>query len=125
VTAPAGDDEPSLVELDRYPDSALAHIIRGRLEAEGIPAFCFDSGMNLAEGAPMIFGVRVMVFDTDLDAARALVAQDDAAVMDMDQPFAEEAPDLRGHDGAQRRRRLLWIGLGLIVLPPLLFHLTG
>jgi hypothetical protein len=124
VTPPAGSDEPSLVELDRYPDAALAHIIRGRLEAEGIPAFCFDGGMNLAEGAPMIFGVRVMVFDVDLEAAKQLVAQDEMSP-DVDPVFSEESFEPPNHDGARRRQRLLWIGLGLIVLPPLLFHLSS
>jgi hypothetical protein len=124
VTPPTGSDEPSLVELDRYPDSALAHIIRGRLEAEGIPAFCFDGGMNLAEGAPMIFGVRVMVFDVDLNAAKQLVAQDEMPP-DVDPAFPEESFEPPSHDSAQRRRWLLWVGLGLIVLPPLLFHLTS
>jgi len=66
----------SLVELDRYADSALAHIVRGRLEAAGIPAFCFDTGMNLAEGAPLLFRIRLMVLAEDLEEARALLAED-------------------------------------------------
>ncbi len=66
----------SLVELDRYADSMLAQIVRGRLEAAGISAFCFDSGMNLAEGAPLLFRVRVMVLEDDLAEAKALLAQD-------------------------------------------------
>jgi hypothetical protein len=66
----------SLVELDRYADSMLAQIVRGRLEAAGIAAFCFDSGMNLAEGAPLLFRVRVMVLEDDLAEAKALIAQD-------------------------------------------------
>jgi len=66
----------SLVELDRYADAALAHIVRGRLEAAGIAAFCFDAGMNLAEGAPLMFQIRVMVLPEDLDEARALLAED-------------------------------------------------
>jgi len=66
----------SLVELERYADAALAHIVRGRLEAAGIPAFVFDTGMNLAEGAPMLFRVRLMVLDEDLAEAKALLAED-------------------------------------------------
>jgi len=65
-----------LVELDRYADSMLAQIVRGRLEAAGIAAFCFDGGMNMAEGAPLLFKVRVMVLEDDLAEARALLAQD-------------------------------------------------
>jgi hypothetical protein len=66
----------SLVELDRYADSMLAQIVRGRLEAAGITAFCFDGGMNLAEGAPIMFQVRVMVLAEDLDQAKALLRED-------------------------------------------------
>lgn len=66
----------SLVELDRYPDPMLAHIVRGRLEAAGIPAFCFDGGMNIGEGAPLMVQVRVMVLDDDLAEARAILAED-------------------------------------------------
>ncbi len=65
----------SLVELDRYADPMLGQIVRGRLEAAGIAAFCFDSGMNLAEGAPMLFQVRVMVLEEDLEEARAILAE--------------------------------------------------
>jgi len=63
-----------LVELDRFADSMLAQIVRGRLEAAGIPAFCFDTGMNLAEGAPLMLPIRVMVLAEDLAAAQALLA---------------------------------------------------
>ena len=68
-----------LVELGRYADPMLGAIVRGRLEAAGIPAFCFDSGMNIAEGAPMLFQVRLMVLEEDLDEARAVLAEDAAA----------------------------------------------
>ncbi len=57
----------SLVELERHADPMLGQIVRGRLEAAGIPAFCFDSGMNIAEGAPLLFQVRVMVLEEDLE----------------------------------------------------------
>lgn len=63
-----------LVELDRFADSMLAQIVRGRLEAAGIPAFCFDTGMNLAEGVPLMMPIRVMVLAEDLAAAQALLA---------------------------------------------------
>lgn len=66
----------SLVELARYPDPMLGQIVRGRLEASGIPAFCFDAAMNVAEGAPLMVQVRVMVLPEDLEEARALLAED-------------------------------------------------
>ncbi len=65
----------SLVELARYSDAALAHIVKGKLEAAGIPVFCFDTGMNVVESVPMLFQVRVMVLDDDLDTARSLLAE--------------------------------------------------
>ncbi|OJY70022.1 MAG: hypothetical protein BGP16_09980 [Sphingobium sp. 66-54] len=65
-----------LVELDRFADSMLAQIVRGRLEAAGIPAFCFDTGMNLAEGVPLMLPIRVMVLAEDLVAAQALLSGD-------------------------------------------------
>jgi len=65
-----------LVELDRFADSMLAQIVRGRLEAAGIPAFCFDTGMNLAEGIPLMLPIRVMVLAEDLAAAEALLTGD-------------------------------------------------
>ena len=41
----------SLVELSRHMHGYEAEIIRGRLEAAGIGAVCFDSGVNIVEGA--------------------------------------------------------------------------
>ena len=68
----------SLVELERYADPMLAQIVRGRLEAAGFTVFCFDAGMNVAEGAPLAVQARLMA----LDEARALLAQDAAEVTD-------------------------------------------
>jgi hypothetical protein len=53
-------------------DVALAEILRGRLEAEGIEARLFDAGFSglLGGGYP---GIRLMVAETDvLRARRAL-----------------------------------------------------
>lgn len=72
----------SLVELERYADPMLAQIVRGRLEAAGFAVFCFDSGMNSAEGAPLAVQARLMVLEEDLDEARALLTQDVAEVTD-------------------------------------------
>lgn len=66
----------SLAELGRYPNNMEAEIIRGRLEAGGIGAVCFDSGMNIADSAAFAIPVRVMVLREDLAAARALLAED-------------------------------------------------
>ena len=66
----------SLVELGRYSDAALAHIVKGRLESAGIQAVCFDTGMNIAEGVPFLIAVRLMVLDEDLAEARAVLAEE-------------------------------------------------
>jgi hypothetical protein len=66
----------SLVELARYSSGAEAEIVRGRLEAGGIMSFCFDSGMNIAEGVGMMIPVRVMVIPEDLEDARQLLSED-------------------------------------------------
>jgi len=59
----------ALVELGRY-SSPEAHILIAKLESEGIMAFAFDAGTNIAEGAAFVIPVRVMVDDDDLEAAR-------------------------------------------------------
>ena len=63
----------SLVELARFSRNE-AHIVVGRLEAEGIPAVAFDAGSSIADGSWLLIPVRVMVDDEDLDAARSLLA---------------------------------------------------
>ncbi len=64
----------SLVEFGRYPPPE-AHIIIGRLEADGIMAFAFDAGSSIVEGSiAALIPVRVMVDDEDLPAARAAIA---------------------------------------------------
>ena len=62
----------ALAELIRT-DRNEAHIIVGRLEAEGIPAVAFDAGASIADGSWLLIPVRVMVDDADLAAARAII----------------------------------------------------
>lgn len=64
----------ALVELGRYAPPE-AHIIIGRLEAEGIMAFAFDAGASIVEGSiAALIPVRVMVDDEDLPIARAALS---------------------------------------------------
>jgi hypothetical protein len=65
----------ALVELMRMPNGAEAELLRGRLESAGVPAVCFDAGMNIAESVGLAIPVRVMVLDEDLADARALMAE--------------------------------------------------
>ena len=124
-----------LVELGRYPDAALAHILRGRLEAAGIHAVCFDSGMNAAEGIPMMIGVRLMVLDEDFAEARMVIDRAGAEQVFGDDVFADEQFDdeewAPGEplDLERRRSRLLMWGAILIasafVVPMILAGLAG
>jgi len=63
----------ALAELGRYSRNE-AHIIVGRLEADGIDAVAFDGGSSIADGSWLLIPVRVMVDEDDLDAARAALA---------------------------------------------------
>ncbi|WP_188658645.1 putative signal transducing protein [Sphingomonas metalli] len=63
----------NLVELGRFSRNE-AHIIVGRLEAEGIPAVTFDGGASIADGSWLLIPVRVMIDDEDLAAAQAILA---------------------------------------------------
>ena len=114
----------SLVEFGHYPDAALAHIVRGRLEAEGIQAFCFDTGMNMAEGVPMLFKVRVMVLAEELDAARQVLASDMTPVEIEDEPgFGDESVDDSLSHG-ERQRRIAFVMLLILFGPFLLLPLA-
>lgn len=63
----------ALAELGRYSRNE-AHIIVGRLEAEGIPAIAFDAGTSIADGSWLLIPVRVMVDEDDVGAAAAIIA---------------------------------------------------
>lgn len=62
----------SLVEVETLYDRMAAEIARGRLEAAGIDAVLFDTGIVSLIGGGLS-GVRVMVADDDAAAARALL----------------------------------------------------
>ena len=66
----------ALVMAARFYTAAEAQMASGYLASAGIQSFVFDTGINLVElggiGAP----VRLMVDEEELDAARALLAED-------------------------------------------------
>lgn len=65
----------ALVELGRF-SPPEAHIVIGRLGAEGIPAIAFDAGSSIVEGSlAMLIPVRVMVDEDDLLIAQAIIQQ--------------------------------------------------
>ena len=66
------DNEEKLVVLNKYPNAVDANIVKGALEASGIPAgVIVDSTANAIWMAP----VRVVVFERDLELARQVISE--------------------------------------------------
>jgi hypothetical protein len=65
----------ALVELARYFNSFEAGLAKARLDAAEIPSFIFDMNMSW-EGMGGVVQIRLMVDDEDVEAARALLAED-------------------------------------------------
>ena len=63
----------ALAEIGRFNRNA-AHILIGRLEAEGIPALALDANSSIADGSYLFIPVRVMVDEDDAEDARRIVA---------------------------------------------------
>lgn len=63
----------ALVELGRFSRNE-AHILIGRLAADGIDAIAFDGGASIADGSYLLIPVRVMVDEDDLADAQAIIA---------------------------------------------------
>jgi DNA-directed RNA polymerase subunit RPC12/RpoP len=67
-----------IVTLDAYYDVMEAEIIRARLEANDIPCFIADD--NVMNSVPvynlMMGGVRINVFERDLETCRAILAEE-------------------------------------------------
>jgi hypothetical protein len=61
-----------LVAVDTLYSPVEAEIMRGRLEAGGIPAVLFDAGIASLIG-PGLSGIRLMVDEDDADEARMLL----------------------------------------------------
>jgi hypothetical protein len=68
--APVIDED--LVIVDRVPTPAEAHMLRGRLELEGIPATVTDDNMAQILSPLLIGGVRVLVPESYLERAQAI-----------------------------------------------------
>jgi translation initiation factor 2B subunit (eIF-2B alpha/beta/delta family) len=66
------DNEEKIVVLEKYPNAIDANIVKGALEASGIPAgVIVDSTANAIWMAP----VRVVVFERDLELARKVISE--------------------------------------------------
>ncbi len=70
-------DEEKIVVLRTYYDPMLAHIIRTRLEENGVPCIVDDNMMSVypvysnAAG-----GIKLRVFEHDVEKAEAILAED-------------------------------------------------
>ena len=68
------DKEDKIVVLEKYSNAVDAHIVKGALEASGIPAgVIVDSTANAIWMAP----VRVVVFERDLELAKKVISETD------------------------------------------------
>ena len=66
------DNEEKLVVLNKYPNAVDANIVKGALEASGIPAgVIVDSTANAIWMAP----VRLVVFERDLELAKQVITE--------------------------------------------------
>ena len=64
--------EEKLIVFDKFPNAIDANIVKGALEASGIPAgVIVDSTANAIWMAP----VRVVVFERDLELARKVISE--------------------------------------------------
>jgi len=69
-------DDDKIVTFESYYDPMLAHIIRSRLEANGIP--CFIADENIIGANPLynnaVGGVKLKVFEKDVERCREILA---------------------------------------------------
>lgn len=69
-------DDDKIITFESYYDPMLAHIIRSRLEANGIP--CFITDENILGGSPLynntLGGVKLKVFEKDVERCREILA---------------------------------------------------
>ena len=76
------DKEDKIVVLEKYSNAVDANIVKGALEASGIPAgVIVDSTANAIGMAP----VRVVVFERDLELAKKVISETDGT-----EPESEE-----------------------------------
>jgi DNA-directed RNA polymerase subunit RPC12/RpoP len=70
--------DDKIVTFESYYDPMLAHIIRTRLEANGIPCFIADD--NTIGANPLynqaVGGIKLKVFEKDMERCREILAAD-------------------------------------------------
>lgn len=63
-----------LVLAERFYTASEGQIVQGRLAAEGVESYLFDTGINLVEVGGIAAPVRLMVDEEDLVRARRILA---------------------------------------------------
>jgi hypothetical protein len=99
--------------IARYPDPIEAHIVCGRLRAEGIEAQVADDQMNLAnwEWRQALGGTRILVLEDDAARARALIAEIDGGAFTLEDAPAPVA------DHETPSSRVAWVFAILFGIP--------
>jgi hypothetical protein len=68
--------DDKIITFESYYDSMLAHIVRSKLEANGIP--CFITDENTIGANPLynqaVGGIKVKIFERDLQRCREILA---------------------------------------------------
>jgi hypothetical protein len=62
-----------LVLLASFFNATDAHLLKGLLESEGMESFVFDERSSSV--TPLIGGVRLMVWETDLERAKEIMSR--------------------------------------------------
>jgi hypothetical protein len=117
VDAPEPVSEGDLVAVAQLFDPTEAEMLRGRLEAEGVPAMVADT--QTAQVNPLyrlaIGGVRVMVPEAHLDRAREVVRADARGEYALDDNVETGAPPEPG-GAPYRQHATLWAKVGAVAL---------
>jgi hypothetical protein len=115
--------DDKIITFESYNDPMLAEIIRGRLVANGIECFIAD---NLTIGANPLFtnaigGVKLKIFERDLDKCREILAQSEELEIQDVPPEEEETicPYCNSTNvryGSATVKRTNWVGLAIAFL---------
>ena len=116
-----------LVELARFPSSAEASIVRGRLDAEGIRSELYGEAVAgwFWHFGSAVGGVRLLVFKDNVDLAVEILDADTSIDESWDIDFGDESSeDINDSEESQLPEDLIraWRAslIGFLLLPPLL-----